>query len=148
MKKKSDKIILFFQNFESVITIIIAVVISLIIILSTVRVFMELYNILLSDISSPQLIAFKEYQSLFGKIMTLLISIEFLNSVLKSLKLHQVKILVLDVSLITALAIARKLIIYDYSKSDLTSSLILGGLLVSIGIFYFLVKFDRKNKEN
>mgnify|MGYP005989251333 CR=1 FL=1 len=148
MKKKSDKIILFFQNFESVITIIIAVVISLVIILSTVRVFMELYNILLSDISSPQLIAFKEYQSLFGKIMTLLISIEFLNSVLKSLKLHQVKILVLDVSLITALAIARKLIIYDYSKSDLTSSLILGGLLVSIGIFYFLVKFDRKNKEN
>ena len=139
---------MFFQNFESVITIIIAVVISLVIILSTVRVFMELYNILLSDISSPQLIAFKEYQSLFGKIMTLLISIEFLNSVLKSLKLHQVKILVLDVSLITALAIARKLIIYDYSKSDLTSSLILGGLLVSIGIFYFLVKFDRKNKEN
>ena len=139
---------LFFQNFENVITIIIAVIISLIIILSTIRVFLEFYNILLSDITSHQLIAFKDFQSLFGKIMTLLISIEFLNSILKALRLHQVKVLVLDVSLITALAIARKLIIYDYSNTNLTSSLMLGGLLVCIGIFYFLVKFDYKNKVN
>lgn len=147
MKDKwDDKIVLFFKNFEKIITIIISIIIGLIIILSLFRLLFELSDVLFSNITSPQLVDFKEYQSLFGKIMTLLISIEFLNSVLKVFKSHEIRALVLDVSLITGLAIARKLIIYDYSKSDPTSTIVLGGLLVSIGLFYFLVKFENRKK--
>ncbi|MFD0963774.1 phosphate-starvation-inducible PsiE family protein [Pseudofulvibacter geojedonensis] len=136
----SSKTILLFHKFEKVITIIVSVIIGFIIIISLLRVISELYSIISSDILSPQLIQFKDYQSLFGKIMTLLISLEFLNSILKTLKSHEIKPLVLDVCLITALAIARKLIIFDYTKNDPLLTISFGGILVSIGVFYFLIK--------
>lgn len=149
MKEKFDlKTLTLFQNFERIVTFILSIIIGAIIIVSLIRIFAELYNIVTSDLLSPQFIEFKDYQSLFGKIMTLLISLEFLNSILKVLKSHEIKSLVLDVCLITALAIARKLIIFDYSKNDPSSTIVLGGLLVSIGIFYFLVKYEVADKKN
>ena len=81
--------------------------------------------------------------------MTLLISLEFLSSILKVLKSHAVKILVQDVVLITALAIARKLIIYDYDDHDAIHTLALGGSLLCLGVFYFLIRFNfKKNSSN
>ena len=81
--------------------------------------------------------------------MTLLISLEFLSSILKVLKSHLIKVLVQDVILITALAIARKLIIFDYEHHEPMYIIALGVLLLSIGLFYFLIRFERpiKNSE-
>ncbi len=74
------------------------------------------------------------------------ISLEFMNSILKVIKSHDVGNLVLDVFLIAAMAIGRKLIILDYEKYSSDFLLSVAGLIISIGAFYYLVsrKFDNK----
>jgi len=129
-----------FIYFEKIITVILSLIIASIILIALVRISESFYHLFVQDFTQPEKITFNDYQLLFGKIMTLLISIEFMSSILKVLKTHEIKNLIQDVVLITALAIARKLIIYDYDHHDPLSTLVLGGLLISIGLFYFLIK--------
>lgn len=103
------------------------------------RVFVQFYDILIASIMKPSEVEFSDYQDLFGKLITVFISLEFLSSVLKILNRPQIKTLVQDVSLITALAIFRKLIIADYNTEDLESYMVLGGLVIATGVFYYLV---------
>lgn len=145
--KYKDKIYGFFGEFENVITIVLSVIIGLMIIMSLIRVSQQFYLLFIADFLSPQEITFKDYQELFGKILTLLISLEFLSSILKVLKSHEVTVLVQDVILITALAIARKLIVYDYDHHDAMSIFALATLLVSIGVFFFLIRHNNSKKE-
>jgi uncharacterized membrane protein (DUF373 family) len=98
------------------------------------------------DFFDPEEISCEDYQLIFGKIMTLLISLEFMTSIIKVLKTHNVRTLNKDVVLITALAIARKLIIYDYDKAAPLSILTLGALLIAIGILYYLINRDPASK--
>lgn len=128
-----------FQVFEETIIVILSIVIVFIIILSVIRVFGQFYHILIDSVMKPKEVEFSDYQDLFGKLITVFISLEFLSSVLKILNRPQIKTLVQDVSLITALAVFRKLIIADYNKTDLDSYLVLGGLIIATGVFYFLV---------
>ena len=150
MNKKSsqfiDRFLKIFESFENIITMVLTTIIGLIIIVALFRVIYDVYTLFVADIASPVEITFKDYQSIFGKIMTLLISIEFLSSILKVLKSHEIKSLVLDVVLITALAIARKLIIYDYDHHDAITTFSLAAILLSTGLFYFLIK--RTNNSN
>jgi uncharacterized membrane protein (DUF373 family) len=149
-KKKGsykEKVYTFFGEFENVITMALSVIIGLMIIMSLVRVTQQFYLLFVADFIEPQQITFKDYQDLFGKILTLLISLEFLSSILKVLKSHEVTILVQDVILITALAIARKLIVYDYDHHDSMSIFALASLLISIGVFYFLIRHKAGDKS-
>ncbi|MCO6498806.1 MAG: phosphate-starvation-inducible PsiE family protein [Vicingus serpentipes] len=142
MENKSffDKVLNWFSLFEKIITVFLSIIIALIILIALIRISESFYHLFVQDFYQPQEITFNDYQLLFGKIMTLLISIEFMSSILKVLKTHEIKNLIQDVVLITALAIARKLIIYDYEHHDPLSTIVLGGLLISIGLFYFLIK--------
>lgn len=143
-KGYKDRIINVFREFENYITIGLSIIIGFMIIMSFVRVVQQFYVLFYSDFIEDTIVNFNDYQILFGRIMTLLISLEFLSSILKVLKTHEVKILIQDVILITALAIARKLIIYDYSQHDPLQTLALGAILLCVGVFYFLVRFESK----
>lgn len=136
-----------FQKFEQIIAGILAIFIGLLILVSILRFAQDFYHLFVLDIRKPENISFEDYQRLFGKIMTILISLEFMSSVLKVLKTHHIKTLILDVVLITALAIARKLIVFDYDHHDALTILAMGALLASIGIFYFLIRFQRKSED-
>ena len=137
------KILNSFIRFEVIVTFILSLMVGLIVIISLVRIAQDFYHIFIQDIINLKNIVFEDYQSLFGKILTLIISLEFLNSIIKVFKSKDVKTLVLDVILIAALTIGRKLIIYDYKNIVPSQAITLGGLLISIGIFYFLIKFSR-----
>lgn len=142
--KLTDKVLSLINKFEQIITFLVSIIIGIIIIIAFLRICSTFYTIFFNDFFSPQDISFEDYQQIFGKIMTLLISLEFMISITKVLKTHQIKTLVLDVVLITALAIARKLIIFDYEHHDPISTLVLGGILLCMGIFYFLIKYERR----
>lgn len=148
MEKDKKNIIDKFLNgtikFEQLITVALSIIIGGIIIIALIRIFENFLNLFVRDFFDLDKITFEEYQQLFGKIMTLLISLEFMASILKVLKTHEIKTLIQDVVLITALAIARKLIIFDYEHHEPASIIVLGGLLVSIGIFYYLIKYEKK----
>ncbi len=137
------KVLNSFIGFEVIVTFILSIMVGLIVILSLLRIAQDFYYIFIQDITILNNIVFEDYQSLFGKILTLIISLEFLNSIIKVFKSKDVKTLTLDVVLIASLTIARKLIIYDYKNIDPAQALTLSGLLISIGIFYFLIKFGK-----
>ena len=130
-------------KFEAIVIFILSIMVALIVLISLLRIAMEFYSIFFQDMTSLHQLAFEDYQVLFGRILTLLISLEFLHSILKVVKVEDIKTLTLDVVLIAALAIARKLIVYDYNNIEPVKAITLGGLLISIGLFYFLAKYQK-----
>lgn len=144
-KIQKDKILNLFEKFETVITIFLGLIIALTVIISVIRVSENFITLFLRDFFKPEVITYEDYQKIFGKIMTLLISLEFLSSILKVLKTHEMRTLILDITLIAALAIVRKLIIFDYEHHQPMEVIAIGGILLATGIFYFLIKTAEKN---
>ncbi len=130
----------FFTNFERWIAFLVSVLIALIIVISFARVAINFYELFIEDIGTLRKVTFEDYQTLFGKILTLLIGLEFMNSILKVLKSHEMKEVVSDVILIAALAIGRKLIVYDYDHYEAMHTISLATILLSLGVFYFFLK--------
>lgn len=143
----TDKIFKNFIRFEKVVTILLSIIIALIIVISLIRIIQNFIVLFAHDVFAPQEITFEDYQIIFGKILTLLISLEFMSSIIKVIKKHEIKSLVKDVVLITALAIARKLIVFDYDHHTPIQTVVFGIILLCIGLFYFLLKVKFKTKK-
>ena len=88
-----DRIMNFFLRFEQVLTVIVVMIIAIIIAISVIRIIENIYTLFALDFLEPEDITFQDYQLVFGKILTLLISLEFMTSILKVLKTHKIKIL-------------------------------------------------------
>ena len=86
-----DKVYNGFTKFENIITLFLSIIIGSIIVISLIRIAENFFQLFVTDFFQPQEITFKDYQEIFAKIMTLLISLEFLNSILKVLKSHDIK---------------------------------------------------------
>ncbi|MCB9224856.1 MAG: phosphate-starvation-inducible PsiE family protein [Crocinitomicaceae bacterium] len=146
-QSKFDKISLkLFHNFERFIVISLSFIIGIIILIALLRVIVDVSELIINDIDNPDDILFTDYQEIFGKIMTLLISLEFLISVINVIKSHSIKKLLEDVILIAALAIARKMIVYDYEHHEAIETIGMGVLFLCIGAFYFFLKYQPRNK--
>lgn len=142
-----DKILKLFHSFENFISIILALLIVGILGVALVRIAVSSYQLIFSNILTPTEIVYEHFNDIFGKIMTLLITIEFMNSIISVLKTGNLKILVQDVTLITGLAIARKLLIFDYSQTGHMTIIAMGVVLMAVGIFYFLIRVDTLSKK-
>ena len=135
------------KKFESIVAVIVSFALAVMIIIALIRVCVDLYILLIKDIEEPTAILFYDYQMLFGKIMTLLISFEFLTSIVNIVRFHNTKRLLEDVVLVASLAIARKFIVYDYSHSDPFELFGIGFLFLCLGLFYFFLQYKRKDAE-
>jgi uncharacterized membrane protein (DUF373 family) len=136
------------QKIENFIIIVVAIIILIVVFISLIRIIFITYESMILDIFKPSNIKFEVYTDIFAKIITVLISFEFLNSITKALRTHEIRLLVLDVSLITALAICRKLIIMEYPDHNTEAIIGLGIVLIAIGVFYFLITFKKPNGNN
>lgn len=141
-KSPIDKLLRLFTRFEYLTSIFLSILIAGILLVATIRIAYFTYTMIFSNILSPATIVYADFNDLFGKIITLLIIIEFMNSILSVLKTRDLKRLVQDVTLITGLAIARKLIIFDYTDSDHMTIIAMGVMLIAVGVFYFLIRID------
>lgn len=146
-KKFEEKTLSIHRKFETVIAIGLSIIISILILVAFVRILVDLYARFFTDITDPGEIIFSDYQMIFGKIITLLISLEFMSSIINIIKSHSLRRLLEDVLLIAGLAISRKLIVYDYDSHEPMAFFSLGVLLLCIGIFYFLLRYQRKSTE-
>ncbi len=129
-----------FSNFENMVTIALSVLVGLMVLLTLLKILQQLYGLATMEYLTPGKLQFTDYQDLFGKILILLIGLAFLSSILKALDTHEVRVLVQDVALIAALAVSRKLIMYDYDHRDPLVTLALGGLLAPTKLFYWLIR--------
>lgn len=134
-----------FVVFQKTISIILSILLGLIIILSLVALVSQFYRLfLLTFVPGQAPVVFEDYQDLFGKVMVVIISIEFLKIIMEALKPRKIDTIVQDVALVSALAVGHEIIIMDYTDHEPYIMFALAVLLIAIGVFYFLIKTDSR----
>lgn len=127
-----------YKGFENILSIAVSALLATILMIIVFRLFYFSYILIFSKIGNLAAIHSDDITDIFGKVITLFITVEFLNSIIRSIKGGELKGLVKDVILITALAMGRKLIVMDFSATSSLNILSIGGVLISLGVFYFL----------
>jgi len=87
--KKKNYLALFdnvLRKVEGGVTIIIAIVIIFIVAIALLRILTQTYHLLVVDLIAEKNVTFNSFIDIFSKIMTLLISIEFMKSITKVLR--------------------------------------------------------------
>lgn len=138
-KQFNSKFIALVEAFETFIYIILTIILLVVSLIATYRVFIGFFD-LIENASQVSDLNFENFQDLFGKVLTLLIVMELKATILHAIKKRGIRTLLLDIILISGTAIARKLITMDYIKMEPETILAISALLISIGISYFLIK--------
>jgi uncharacterized membrane protein (DUF373 family) len=120
---------------------ILAIALSAVILISLVDLIIILIRDLLAD---PIGFFDKTLIDIFGLFLNILIALELLENITAYLKKHIVQVeLVIVTSLI---AVARKIIIFDFNKYNNLDLLALGAAILALSVSYLLIK--RTNREN
>lgn len=148
LNKVSDKYISLVSVFEKSIYLIVSIILFAVSLIAGYRIFTGFF-VLLESSTQILNITYENFQMFFGKVLTLLIILELNTSILHAIKKHEIKILLLDVILISGTAISRKLITMDYIKMEPESVWSIAILLTSVGLSYFLIRRanQRRNKN-
>jgi len=128
------------KKFEIAIIWGLVILLALVIGLTLVQVSWEIiYNI----ISTPkQLIVLDSLFDILSSIFMVLIGIELLETIKLYLQEKGLHVeLILDVALI---ALARKVIVLDYSSTDYRTLLAIAGMIMALGLTRFLKAYSRK----
>lgn len=124
--------------FEKVVAVVLDVVISAIVIMALYRLIDDVTSLLLRQAFDP--LNHEMFQTVFGGIMTLLISMEFKHSISTADKSFHNIIHVKTVLLVSILAIARKFIVLEIHSLDAPKVAALALVLVSLGGVYWLMR--------
>jgi uncharacterized membrane protein (DUF373 family) len=126
---------------ENIAAKILALALSIVILISLT----DLILLLIKDISADPVGFFdKTLIDIFGLFLNILIALELLENITAYLKKHVVQVeLVVVTSLI---AIARKIIIFDFSKYNSLDLFALGAAILALSISYLLIK--RMNRHS
>ncbi len=127
-----------YERFEQAVALTLALFIAIIIVLSLIRLFVSALPLLLGGVLDP--LAPQTFSRLFGMIMTVLIAMEFKHSIIRVALRKDSIIQVKTVMLIALLALGRKFIILDTSKTDATTIAALSAGLLALGVVYWLMR--------
>ncbi len=126
-----------FERFEYVITLIVSLVLALIIVVALLSLLENIYEMMLLQFSGG--VDYKMFQITFGMLLTLLIALEFRNSIDAILEgkglLVQVKIVVL----IAIIALARKFLVMDPKEFEPMMVAAFALVTLSLGLVYWLL---------
>jgi len=126
-----------FERFEYVVMLFVSLVLAVIILVALFQLVGNVYQLAISQLSHQT--EFKAFQTTFGMLLTLLITIEFRNSINAVLEgkglLIQVKIVVL----IAIIALARKFLVLDPEEYGPGMIAAFAGLMISLGLVYWLL---------
>jgi len=127
-----------YQRFEQIIVLLLSFLISIVIIVSVFnlsRALLELLRLGLLDPAQPRV-----FQTIFGMIMIVLISLEFNHTVLGLLHRGFSVVQVRAVVLIALLAVLRKFIVIEIGEADTMLLLGLSASTLALGGIYWAVR--------
>ena len=127
-----------YERFEHIITLVLSSIIAIVIVFALLQLIREIYNLIVSGVFTP--LDHGVFQVIFGMIMTLLIAMEFKHSILKILDRKSHIIQARGVVMIALLALTRKLIILDFSKTEPSKLAALGFVILVLAVVYYLLK--------
>ncbi len=126
-----------FERFEYVITLIVSLVLALIIVVALLTLLENIYQMVIAQFDGG--VDYKMFQITFGMLLTLLIALEFRNSIDAILEgkglLVQVKIVVL----IAIIALARKFLVMDPKEFEPMMIAAFALVTLSLGVVYWLL---------
>lgn len=132
-----------YERFEEVVVVVLTGLIGLVIIAALLNLCVRVALLMAYGLLDPA--EHSVFQAVFGMIFTVLIALEFNHSILSVLHRHESIIQLRTVILIALLALARKFIILDASKTDPLTILGLAAAVLALGTVHWLVRDqDRK----
>jgi uncharacterized membrane protein (DUF373 family) len=127
-----------YERFEQVVALVIVWLIAVVVVVAIWRLTRDVLSLVTSGLLNP--LDHTVFQAVFGEIATVLIALEFRHSITRISPSRAHIIEVQTVLLIALLALARKLIILDLHEYDGVQVLALGGVVLAIGVTYWLVR--------
>lgn len=108
----------------------------LVLLVSTVNIVLTVISAAVSD--PRDFFTAEQLQSLFGLFLVILIGIELLDTVKAFLKEEQVHVEI--VLLVAIIAIARKVIVWDFSEYEVQQLFSLSAMLLALSLSYAIIK--------
>jgi uncharacterized membrane protein (DUF373 family) len=133
-----------YQRFEQVVSLVLTSLISLVIIAAVINLTFRIIMLALSGLLDPAETGV--FQAIFGMIFTVLIALEFNHSIISVLQRKESVIQVRTVVLIALLALVRKFIILDASKTEPLTIIGLAVAILALGSAHWLVR-DQDRKD-
>ncbi len=130
-------IMTFYQRFESFVAFVITLLITIVVAVTLYRLFVTVVSGILLGAMDP--LDHRVFQNVFGEIMTVLIALEF-NNTLQYVVTRQQSIKTKVILLIAMLAVARKFIIMDLRETSAESMFGLAAIALALGIVYWLLR--------
>jgi len=135
-----------YQRFETAIAFVLTVVIAAVIVIALSRLLITVFETLIIRALSP--LDHEVFQLVFAEIMTLLIALEFnhtLHYVITGEKgIVQARVVII----IAQLALARKIIVTDFTSASPMWVIGLAALVTSLGTAYWLVSSSNRSARD
>jgi uncharacterized membrane protein (DUF373 family) len=135
-----------YERFEEGVTVVLTGLIGLVIIAAVINLCFRVVVLVIFGLLDPA--EHSVFQAVFGMIFTVLIALEFNHSILSVLHRQESIIQLRTVILIALLALARKFIILDASKTEPLTIIGLAAAVLALGAVHWLVRDqDRKDTQ-
>lgn len=133
-----------YQRFERLVSLILTVAIGLVVVVAVFYLVTNVFTLLFMRVQDP--FDYRLFQAVFDMILTVLIAMEFNNSIVRSMEAEgrvagmvQVEVVVL----IAIMALVRKFMVMEVEKLDAMHVLSLGAAILALGITYWLLRHAR-----
>jgi len=136
---RTDALIKVARRFEYCVILTLVTAIGLVTLLALARLFFGLYDAIFINWNVKD---YYSVQALFGRIMTVLIALEFGNSILRHIKEHSIIIQSREVILIGMMAVVRKVMIIDLNTASPMLIASLGALALALASAYWFMRQD------
>ena len=127
-----------YERFEQVVAIVLSLIIAVVITIALIQLILRVLPLLLSGAVDP--LDQEVFQVLFGKVMTLLIALEFKHSIIRVAIRRENIVQVKTVILIALIALSRKFVVLDTKATDAATLAALAGATLVLGIVYWLLR--------
>ena len=135
----------FYERFEQIVAIFLTLLISVVILFSSARLAVEVYELLIfkDDLMDPAV-----FLKIFGMILMVLIALEFNHSIVQVVERKQSIIQVRIVVQISILVVVRKFILIDLTKTPATTLYGLAAVVIALAILYYVVGQYEQNRRD
>ena len=127
-----------YERFEHVVSLVLTVLISLVIVAALINLTFRILMLVIFGLLDPA--EHSVFQAIFGMIFTVLIALEFNHSIIGVLHRKETVVQVRTVVLIALLALVRKFIILDATKTEPLTIIGLAAAVLALGGVYWLVR--------
>jgi uncharacterized membrane protein (DUF373 family) len=127
-----------YQRFETGVGLVLTLVIAAVVLVALYRLVVGVFDTLVLQALNP--LEHGVFQKVFGDILNVLIALEFNHTLQVVLARGRGVIQIKVVILIALLALVRKLIVVDFYAVSPASLAALSGLLLSLGVTYWLMR--------